>query len=192
MNDVMSLGIHRLWKERLVDRLAPYPSWKILDIGGGTGDIAFRILARMRARSQASLGPVVTVCDMNPDMLAVGQERGRGTPSQTQAVRWVNGDAEGLPFDTASFDACTIAFCLRNVTHINKALSEAYRVLKPGEHFLCLEFSRFLMPGFNQLYDAYSFHVLPRLGKVIAGDGGKLPIFGRVFVSFRRRACLHI
>ena len=82
----------------------------------------------------------------------------------------MNGDAERLPFDAASFDACTIAFCLRNVTHIDKVLSEAYRVLKPGGHFLCLEFSRFLMPGLDRVYDAYSFHVLPRLGKVIAGD----------------------
>ena len=170
MNDVMSLGVHRLWKECLVDQLAPYPSWKILDIGGGTGDIAFRILSRVQAKDQTSTGPAITVCDINPAMLAVGQGRARAAHPNTASIQWINGNAEVLPFESGRFDACTIAFCLRNVTHIDRVLREARRILKPGGHFLCLEFSQLLMPGFDRLYDMYSFHMLPRLGKIIADD----------------------
>lgn len=161
MNDMMSMGVHRVWKNRLMARLRPSADQKLLDVGGGTGDIAFKYLDRG--------GNDVTVYDINHEMLAVGRDRAidRGTLS---GIQWMQGNAEELPFEDATFDAYTIAFCIRNVTHIDKALKEARRVLKPGGHFLCLEFSKVVQPGLSQIYDTYSFSILPKLGELIAGD----------------------
>ena len=161
MNDLMSLGVHRLWKNTLIETLSPRPDMSLLDVGGGTGDIAFRFLKRGGGR--------VAVVDINEEMLAQGRDRAldRGL---LDGVTWVRGDAEALPVEDASFDAFTIAFCIRNVTHIERALAEARRVLKPGGRFLCLEFSKITTPGLKRLYDAYSFGVLPALGQWVAGD----------------------
>lgn len=134
---------------------------KLLDVGGGTGDIAFRFL-------QAG-GGEVTVYDINPEMLDVGRDRAIDKGYLT-GIDFMEGDAEKLPFADGTFDAYTIAFCIRNVTHIEKALSEAHRVLKPGGHFLCLEFSHVEVAGLDKIYDAYSFSILPRLGQLVAGD----------------------
>ena len=163
MNDLMSLGVHRLWKDALITRLRPRPGMRLIDVGGGTGDIAFRFLA-------AGGGPV-RIVDINAEMLARGRARAvdRGIVS---GIEWLNGDAEALPLADASADAYTTAFCLRNVTHIERALAEARRVLRPGGRFLCLEFSRIAVPGLEALYDAYSFRVLPALGRAVAGDAG--------------------
>ncbi|MDX2225327.1 MAG: bifunctional demethylmenaquinone methyltransferase/2-methoxy-6-polyprenyl-1,4-benzoquinol methylase UbiE [Rhodospirillaceae bacterium] len=164
MNDLMSAGVHRLWKAALIDWLDPRPGETFLDVAGGTGDIAERI----RARTGDAVPPVV-VCDINAEMLRAGRDRAldRG---RVAGLAWTCGDAEALPFPDMSFDAYTIAFGLRNVTHIDRALAEARRVLKPGGRFACLEFSRVVVPGLDTLYDAYSFTVLPRLGQWVAGD----------------------
>jgi demethylmenaquinone methyltransferase / 2-methoxy-6-polyprenyl-1,4-benzoquinol methylase len=164
MNDLMSGGVHRLWKDAMVDWLNPQPTFKCLDVAGGTGDIAFRIAKRLRARGAAD----ITVCDINPDMLAEGVKRAEalGEPS----IGWVAGDAQALPMPDNSFDTYTIAFGIRNVTRIEKALEEARRVLKPGGRFLCLEFSQVVVPGLDVLYDKFSFHILPKLGEAVAGD----------------------
>jgi demethylmenaquinone methyltransferase / 2-methoxy-6-polyprenyl-1,4-benzoquinol methylase len=165
MNDLMSGGVHRLWKGAMVEWLNPQPGWRVLDVAGGTGDIALRIAKAARQRGGEA---VITVCDINPDMLAEGvkraAEKGEGT------IVWTAGDAEALPLPDASFDAYTIAFGIRNVTHIERALAEAQRVLKPGGRFLCLEFSKVEVPGLDFLYDKFSFSVLPWLGEVVAGD----------------------
>ncbi|GAB4176210.1 MAG: bifunctional demethylmenaquinone methyltransferase/2-methoxy-6-polyprenyl-1,4-benzoquinol methylase UbiE [Thalassobaculales bacterium] len=162
MNDLMSLGVHRLWKRAFVDRLAPRPGMRLLDVAGGTGDIAFAAAAR---------GAGVTVCDLTESMVRVGRQRAAGRPG-SERIDWLVGDAECLPVASASLDAYTIAFGLRNVTRIDAALAEARRVLRPGGRFLCLEFSRVAVPGLASLYDAYSFRLLPRLGEVVAGDRG--------------------
>ncbi|MBL4748243.1 MAG: bifunctional demethylmenaquinone methyltransferase/2-methoxy-6-polyprenyl-1,4-benzoquinol methylase UbiE [Magnetovibrio sp.] len=161
MNDLMSMGIHRAWKNRLMTKLRPHAGQKLLDVGGGTGDIAFKYLERG--------GKDVTVFDINDEMLAVGRDRAidKGILS---GVQWMQGNAEELPFEDMTFDAYTIAFCIRNVTRIDKALREARRVLKPGGHFICLEFSKVVQPGLAQIYDFYSFSVLPKLGEMIASD----------------------
>jgi len=165
MNDLMSAGVHRVWKDAFVDWLNPQPGISHLDVAGGTGDIAFRIAERVRARKGTA---EIAVCDINFEMLTKGAARAAKTPL---GITWLCGDAEDLPIETASRDSYTIAFGIRNVTHIDKALSEAYRVLKPGGRFLCLEFSRVKVPGLDRLYDLYSFEVLPRLGEAVAGDG---------------------
>ena len=159
MNDLMSGGLHRLWKDRFVARVKPRPGERILDLAGGTGDVAFR-LARRGAR--------VTVADINPDMLGVGQERAeeRGIAG----LDWRVEDAQGLSFADRSFDACTIAFGIRNVTDIPAALREAHRVLDRGGRFCCLEFSTSDWPGFAEAYEAYAKTVIPRLGKAVAAD----------------------
>jgi demethylmenaquinone methyltransferase/2-methoxy-6-polyprenyl-1,4-benzoquinol methylase len=146
----------------MIDWLNPRPQMRVLDVGGGTGDIAFRILDRAAAS--------VAVVDINREMLTVGRDR--ATESGRLAdIAWICGNAEKLPVADASMDAYTIAFCIRNVTHIPEALREARRVLKPGGHFLCLEFSRVAIPTLDRLYDAYSFRVLPALGQAVTGDG---------------------
>ena len=164
MNDLMSGGVHRLWKDAAVDVLNPRPGERFLDVAGGTGDIAFRIVRRQGAR------PDVTVCDINPAMLAVGRDRAvdRGL---VKGLTWTTGDAEDLPFPDSSFDAYSIAFGLRNVTDIEAALREAHRVLKPGGRYLCLEFSKVTSKPLGQLYEAYSERALPLLGRIIARDG---------------------
>lgn len=166
MNDVMSGGVHRLWKTAMIDWLAPRPGWSTLDVAGGTGDIAFRILERANAKGP---GTEVTVLDLTEDMLRAGMERAESNTLAGQ-LTWVNGDAMALPFENNTFDAYTIAFGIRNVTRIEDALAEAYRVLKPGGRFLCLEFSQVTIAGVDALYDAYSFNVIPRMGKLIAND----------------------
>jgi demethylmenaquinone methyltransferase/2-methoxy-6-polyprenyl-1,4-benzoquinol methylase len=182
MNDLMSAGIHRLWKGAMIDWLDPRPGQTFLDVAGGTGDIAFRIDERLSKGEndipEASLKDIpadqnartpITVCDLTFGMLQVGRDRGldRGI---LHGLNWVCGNAETLPFPDRSFDAYTIAFGLRNVTHIAAALAEARRVLKPGGRFLCLEFSRVVVPVFASLYDLYSFKVLPAMGETVARD----------------------
>jgi demethylmenaquinone methyltransferase/2-methoxy-6-polyprenyl-1,4-benzoquinol methylase len=164
MNDLMSGGVHRLWKDAMVEWLNPQQGMRVLDVAGGTGDIAFRIAAAARAHGGEA---EIVVCDINADMLAEGVARA-GTES---AIEWVCGDAERLPIPDSTMDAYTIAFGIRNVTHIDAALREARRVLKPGGRFLCLEFSRVEAPGLDALYERYSFSVLPRLGEMVAKDG---------------------
>ena len=161
MNDLMSLGIHRLWKAALIGRLDPQPQMKLIDIGGGTGDIAIQFLK--------SGGGHVTICDVNKEMLNVGRNRAMNRGILT-GIEWVIGNAEEIPFSNCTFDAYATSFCLRNVTDLEKALYEAYRVLKPGGHFLCLEFSPTVFPILKKIYDTYSFNVLPWLGKVIVDD----------------------
>nr|KJB22028.1 hypothetical protein B456_004G025900 [Gossypium raimondii] len=211
MNDFMSGGLHRLWKDRLdfvcifvliisllssccflyftssaqfirlVSKLSPFPGMKHLDVAGGTGDVAFRILESVNSIKRRALqDPLnddlqeetrIYVCDINPNMLDVGKnralEKGLG---EDKSLVWVQGDAEALSFEDNSMDGYTIAFGIRNVTHIEKVLSEAYRVLKRGGRFLCLELSHVDIPVFKELYDFYSFSVIPRLGEIVAGD----------------------
>jgi demethylmenaquinone methyltransferase/2-methoxy-6-polyprenyl-1,4-benzoquinol methylase len=179
MNDLMSAGVHRLWKATLVRQVAPRPGERFLDVAGGTGDVAFRLL---EAAGGATQGAHITVCDINAAMLSVGRDRAldRGL---LHGLAWITGDAERLPVPAASFDCYTIAFGLRNVTRIDKALAEARRVLKPGGRFFCLEFSRVNAPLLGQIYDAYSFNVLPAIGELVAGDR---PAYQYLVESIRR------
>jgi demethylmenaquinone methyltransferase/2-methoxy-6-polyprenyl-1,4-benzoquinol methylase len=163
MNDLMSGGIHRLWKDAMVDWLMPRPGLHYLDVAGGTGDIAMRILERIEGKGE------VTLIDVNPAMLAVGRDRALDS-GWVAGIDWVAGDAMSLPLPDACVDAYTIAFGIRNVTHIDQALAEARRVLRPGGRFLCLEFSRVFLPVLDRLYDLYSFSVVPILGRAVAGD----------------------
>jgi demethylmenaquinone methyltransferase / 2-methoxy-6-polyprenyl-1,4-benzoquinol methylase len=160
MNDAMSVGMHRLWKDKFVRRIKPRAGEAILDMAGGTGDIAFRM-----AREGAS----ITVSDINQDMLDVGIER--AMDKGFDSLVWSRQNAEELSFPDRFFDAYTIAFGIRNVTHIDKALAEAHRVLKHGGRFFCLEFSTTEWPGFKEVYDLYSHKLVPRIGEAIAGDG---------------------
>ncbi|NGN44074.1 bifunctional demethylmenaquinone methyltransferase/2-methoxy-6-polyprenyl-1,4-benzoquinol methylase UbiE [Mesorhizobium sp. CGMCC 1.15528] len=166
MNDLMSGGLHRLWKDGLVSWLNPpkRPGWKVLDVAGGTGDVAFRIIDASQGQAHA------TVLDINGSMLGVGKERAekRGLAANTD---FVEANAEELPFADETFDAYTIAFGIRNVPRIDVALSEAFRVLKPGGRFLCLEFSEVDMPVLDKVYEAWSFNAIPRIGQVVTGDG---------------------
>lgn len=165
MNDLMSLGLHRAWKDRLVTKLAPprHKAYAHLDVAGGTGDIAFRI-ARVARLSQ------VTVADINPEMLAVGRARAQRL-REGDRLSFLEANAEALPFADASFDGYTIAFGIRNVPRMEKALQDAWRVLRPGGRFLCLEFSTVDMPGLDRLYRLYSDLVIPPLGHIVTGDG---------------------
>jgi demethylmenaquinone methyltransferase/2-methoxy-6-polyprenyl-1,4-benzoquinol methylase len=166
MNDLMSAGIHRLWKDAMVEWLNPQPGQCMLDVAGGTGDIAFRIAGLARRRGGEA---EITVCDINENMLTEGVNRAEA--ADEHSVCWVCGDAQSLPLPDACVDAYTIAFGIRNVTRIEQALSEARRVLKPGGRFLCLEFSRVVAPGLDAIYERYSFSVLPKLGEAVARDG---------------------
>ena len=159
MNDAMSGGMHRLWKDRFVARVKPRAGEAILDMAGGTGDIAFRL---------AKSGAAVTVADINPDMLGVGMERAR--KRRVEGLIWTEQNAETLSFADRAFDAYTIAFGIRNVTDVPAALREAHRVLKRGGRFFCLEFSTTQWPGFAEVYDAYSHKVVPQLGQLLARD----------------------
>jgi demethylmenaquinone methyltransferase/2-methoxy-6-polyprenyl-1,4-benzoquinol methylase len=159
MNDAMSVGMHRLWKDKFVRRVKPREGEAILDMAGGTGDIAFRM---------APSGAAITVADINQDMLDVGVER--AMDKGLDGLVWSCQNAEQLAFPDRAFDAYTIAFGIRNVTHIDKALAEAFRVLKFGGRFFCLEFSTTEWPGFAEIYDAYSHKLVPKIGKAIAGD----------------------
>jgi demethylmenaquinone methyltransferase/2-methoxy-6-polyprenyl-1,4-benzoquinol methylase len=159
MNDLMSGGLHRRWKDRFVARVKPRPGERILDMAGGTGDVAFRMAKR---------GALVTVADINADMLAVGRER--AAARGLSGLSWEQENAEILSFGDSSFDAYTIAFGIRNVTDIPAALKEAHRVLKLGGRFFCLEFSTSEWPGFAKVYERYSDKLIPRIGKVVAHD----------------------
>ncbi|KAJ8447656.1 hypothetical protein Cgig2_031710 [Carnegiea gigantea] len=212
MNDLMSGGLHRLWKDRLVEELNPFPGMKHLDVAGGTGhlscsgaaiivncglgDVAFRVLESINKMKRRGLhdeyennlqnGTEIYVCDINPNMLNVGKKRAmeRGLEGEKSLI-WVEGDAEALKFEDNSMDGYTIAFGIRNVTHIEKALAEAYRqmlriqgfhcfpcirVLRRGGRFLCLELSHVEAPIFKQLYDYYSFSIIPYVGELVVGD----------------------
>lgn len=159
MNDLMSGGLHRLWKDEFVRRVRPRAGETILDMAGGTGDVAFRMAAR---------GAEVMVADINADMLRVGRERARRRGLERLA--WAEENAEALSFGGGAFDAYTIAFGIRNVTHIDRALDEAHRVLKRGGRFFCLEFSQTSWPGFTDLYRLYSRDIVPRIGRIVAHD----------------------
>lgn len=163
MNDLMSGGIHRLWKNRFVQMMHPRANRKLLDVAGGTGDIAFRY------RKAAGESAKITVCDINKEMLKVGRDRAidRG---YLKGFEWVEGNAESLPFDDREFHLYSIAFGLRNVTHIDNALADAYRVLKPGGQFFCLEFSHLKNAALQKVYDEYSFRIIPKIGEVVAKD----------------------
>lgn len=163
MNDTMSMGVHRLWKDRFVSMIRPKMSWDYVDVAGGTGDIAFRI------REKTSSKTHITLCDINEAMLAKGRDRALDK-GYVQNMDYVVGNAEKLPFENNSKDIYTIAFGLRNVTHIDEALSEAHRILKPGGMFWCLEFSYVEHPIMQKAYDAYSYAIIPKMGKLIAGD----------------------
>jgi demethylmenaquinone methyltransferase/2-methoxy-6-polyprenyl-1,4-benzoquinol methylase len=166
MNDLMSGGLHRAWKDVLANTVNPPKGnrpFKLLDVAGGTGDIAFRVA------QVGGTGTRATVLDINPDMLAVGRARARDQ-GYDDAVTFVDGNAEALPFPKASFDAVTIAFGIRNVPRIDAALKEAFRVCRTGGRFLCLEFSSVDVPGLDALYDFYSFNMIPALGRMVTGD----------------------
>jgi demethylmenaquinone methyltransferase/2-methoxy-6-polyprenyl-1,4-benzoquinol methylase len=166
MNDLMSGGLHRAWKDALVTAVNPPKSNKpfaLLDLAGGTGDIAFRTMAA------GGQGTRVTVCDINAEMLAVGAERAQAQ-GLDHAVTFEQGNAEELPYPDKSFDCVTIAFGIRNVPRIPRALAEIYRVLKFGGRFLCLEFSAVDVPGLDKLYELYSFQVIPNVGRMVTGD----------------------
>jgi demethylmenaquinone methyltransferase/2-methoxy-6-polyprenyl-1,4-benzoquinol methylase len=175
MNDLMSGGIHRLWKAALVAKLNPRPPMHFVDVAGGTGDIAFRILDRLKDRAAKSgiegeaAQSRATIIDINQHMLEVGRDRSIDRGLLT-GIDWVCGDATALPLDDSTADAYTIAFGIRNVTGIEEALAEARRVLKPGGRFLCLEFCPVDRSLLRPLYDAYSFAVVPALGRAVAGD----------------------
>lgn len=161
MNDLMSGGLHRWWKNSMVAWLAPRPGWHIIDMAGGTGDIALRILQNADCQ--------VTVADINAAMLEQGRDRAVDH-NVLQNIEWLAADAEALPLPDNHFDAYTIAFGIRNVTHIEKALAEAYRVLKPGGRFLCLEFSHMGNAWLQKIYDMYSFRVIPYIGEQVTGS----------------------
>jgi len=162
MNDLMSMGIHRVWKDAMMDWLAPRPGQRLLDVAGGTGDVAFRFLAR-------APGAHATVCDMTEPMLIEGRRRAEAE-KQAESLDWVVGDAMALPFADNSFDVYTISFGIRNVTRIGDALREAYRVLRPGGRLMVLEFSQIPNELMQKVYDLYSFNIIPVMGQVVAGD----------------------
>lgn len=182
MNDLMSVGIHRLWKDHLIRRIRPKAGLSYLDVAGGTGDIAFRVHKKLssatvaqnssglrRADSKSDNKTNITLCDLNWDMLRVGRDRALDQGHLDQ-FQWVTGNAETLPVPDASVDVYTIAFGLRNVTHIDNALKEAYRVLKPGGRYYCLEFSHVENPAMAKLYDQFSYNIIPKIGEVVAKD----------------------
>lgn len=162
MNDLMSVGIHRIWKDAMMDWLAPRSGQRLLDVAGGTGDVAFRFLSR-------APGASAVVCDMTEPMLIEGRKRAEAE-SLAQSLDWVVGDAMALPFPDNSFDVYTISFGIRNVTRIPDALAEACRVLRPGGRLMVLEFSRIPNDLMQKVYDLYSFNVIPVLGQIVAGD----------------------
>jgi demethylmenaquinone methyltransferase/2-methoxy-6-polyprenyl-1,4-benzoquinol methylase len=167
MNDLMSFGLHRAWKDAFVAKVRPSLSrpFAHVDVAGGTGDVAFRLAKAGGPRTE------VTVVDVNGDMLRVGKKRAERR-AFSKRLTFIEGNAEALPLPDGCFDAYTIAFGIRNVPRIEDALKEAHRVLKRGGHFLCLEFSRVDLPIFERIYDAYSFAAIPAMGRVVTGDGG--------------------
>lgn len=171
MNDLMSAGVHRIWKSVLLDRLNPQPGQVLIDVAGGTGDIARGFIKRANSRPRSAETALAHghICDINAEMLRAGIDRDEGLSYGSQLAR-ICGDAERLPFQSGVADAYTIAFGIRNVTNMDAALSEAYRVLRPGGRFICLEFSHPVTEGLQKAYDAYSFNVIPWLGEKVADD----------------------
>ncbi len=169
MNDLMSGGIHRAWKNHLIRRIRPKHDQSFIDVAGGTGDIAFRIKSALERKSSANLTPDITLCDLNYDMLRVGRDRAVDK-GWLDDFNWITGNAEDLPVPDESYDVYTISFGLRNVTRIDNALNEAHRVLKPGGRFYCLEFSTVENPLLSKIYDGFSYNVIPKIGKVVAKD----------------------
>lgn len=176
MNDAMSFGIHRIWKDIFIQRLSPTHGTQLLDVAGGTGDIAFRFLKYLKnlppssSDAERAASSKVTVCDINQAMLDVGRKRAEMLGFTGPQIDWLQADAENLPIESNTFTAYTISFGIRNVTHIDKVLDEAYRVLKPGGRFLCLEFSHVNNEELKWVYDQYSFQMIPVMGQVVAGD----------------------
>ncbi|CAH8489920.1 unnamed protein product [Schistosoma turkestanicum] len=178
MNDVMSFGIHRLWKDCFVNQIMPTDKLKYLDVAGGTGDIAFRLIKYAKHINGVSksmntkpvTGQNITVCDISPSMMEVGKLRAEELGFSS--IQWVQGNAEKLPFNDGSFDVYTIAFGIRNCTHIEKVVAEAHRVLRPWGRFYCLEFSKVENDIFRNLYNAYSMQLIPVIGQLVAGDWG--------------------
>ncbi|ALC48491.1 CG2453 [Drosophila busckii] len=172
MNDAMSMGIHRVWKDVFIERLGPTHGMRLLDMAGGTGDISFRYLKYLANQANPQQRQShVTISDINQHMLDVGKERARQlTQLPNCSIDWKCADAEKLPFASDSFNAYTIAFGIRNCTHIDQVLSEAYRVLQPGGRFMCLEFSHLPNETMQWLYDQYSFQVIPPMGQLLAGQ----------------------
>ncbi|KAH8862299.1 2-methoxy-6-polyprenyl-1,4-benzoquinol methylase, mitochondrial [Schistosoma japonicum] len=176
MNDIMSFGVHRLWKDCFVNRIMPTDKLKYLDVAGGTGDIAFRINKYAKhictvpeaLETKVTVSPDVTVCDINPSMMEVGKLRAKKLGFSN--IQWVEGNAENLPFNDNSFDVYTIAFGIRNCTHIEKVITEAYRVLRPWGRFYCLEFSKVENFLFRSIYNSYSMQLIPVIGQLVAGD----------------------
>ncbi|MFT5365003.1 MAG: demethylmenaquinone methyltransferase/2-methoxy-6-polyprenyl-1,4-benzoquinol methylase [Dinoroseobacter sp.] len=162
MNDVMSGGVHRVWKDAMMDWLNPRDGQRLLDVAGGTGDIAFRFLKRAPTATSV-------VLDLTEDMLIEGRKRAEAE-DRADHLQWTVGDAMALPFEDNSFDVYTISFGIRNVTRVQDALNEAYRVLRPGGRLMVLEFSQLPNPAMQWAYDRYSFNVIPRMGQIIAGD----------------------
>nr|WP_321455133.1 bifunctional demethylmenaquinone methyltransferase/2-methoxy-6-polyprenyl-1,4-benzoquinol methylase UbiE [uncultured Cohaesibacter sp.] len=185
MNDLMSGGMHRLWKDAFVAWLNPPQSgrvsFKLLDVAGGTGDISFRVVERSRNNAQC------TVFDINGSMLAVGKDRAKEN-GLIDNLEFVEGNAEDLPFEDNSFDAYTIAYGIRNVPRIDKALAEAYRVLKRGGRFMCLEFSNVDMPLLDKAYDLFSFNAIPAIGDVVTGDRESYEYFVQSIRKFPNKA----
>ena len=182
MNDVMSGGIHRIWKDKFIRMINPKPGEKILDVAGGTGDIAFRHYKHTNGKAD------ITVSDINPAMLEVGKDRAYDRAITN--MQWVEANAEKLPFKKDEFDIYTIAFGLRNVTHIDTALKEAARVLKKGGVFYCLEFSHVDHPIVKKIYDGYSDHLIPKFGEVIAKDRKSYQYLVESIRKFPRREAL--
>ena len=163
MNDFMSLGIHRVWKESMLDWLAPRRGQSLIDVAGGTGDIAFNFIKR------AKTGANATILDLTESMMIEGKKKTIDLPEESQ-INWVCGDAMRMPFSDSTFDVYTISFGIRNVTNISKTLSEAYRVLKPGGRLMILEFSSVNNDLISWIYDKYSFNIIPKLGELVSND----------------------
>lgn len=183
MNDLMSVGIHRLWKDTLIRKIRPTPDLKFLDVAGGTGDIAFRIA------KAAGTADNITISDINAQMLEVGKARAIDN-GFISGFKWVEANAESLPFADNSFDVYTISFGLRNVTHIDKALVEAYRVLKPGGRFYCMEFSHMDSDVLQKAYDMYSYTIIPKLGELVTQDRDSYQYLVESIRAFPKRDAL--
>lgn len=180
MNDLMSMGIHRIWKDRLISRIRPTAVLRYLDVAGGTGDIAFRIAKKAGKPAQ------ITISDINPHMLQVGKDRALDHGFLGQ-FEWVEANAEKLPFPDNSFDVYTISFGLRNVTHIDVALAEAARVLRPGGRFFCLEFSHLDNESLQKLYDLYSYTLIPKMGQLVTQDADSYQYLVESIRAFPKR-----
>ncbi|KAH9400489.1 Coq5p [Tyrophagus putrescentiae] len=168
MNDVLSVGVHRLWKRYFIEKLDPYPGTKLLDVAGGTGDIAFEFLRYATEKGDSTSS--VVVCDINENMMKVGQQRAAKQKMDPNRLDWVHGDGLNLPFEENTFDAYSVVFGIRNMVNLPKAIDEAYRVLKPGGIFMCMEFSQVNNVFLKSFYDWYSYQMIPVIGEVVSND----------------------